>query len=274
MNAHTTIGSQTHRVGGSAGSQLLALTRRSLVKTARAPQLLMFSLMMPMSMLVLFSQVFRSVSHSPDFPRGVAYIDYLTPALLAVSTVMSATNSGVALASDLSDGLLDRLRAMHVSRTGVLLARIVTDALLTVVRTVLLGGIAAFLLGFRLHGDTAHTLLAVAVLVPLSVAMSALFLLIGSRLRQPELVQTAGMMVMMPFMFISSAFAPLKTMPDWLGATAAVNPVSHATDATRALVLGGSDLHAAALTLGTSVGLATVSVLLAAREMNATRNQR
>ncbi|MFF0267664.1 ABC transporter permease [Kribbella sp. NPDC004536] len=255
------------RTGATALAQLAALIRRSLVKTARAPQLLMFSLMMPMSMLVLFSQVFRSVSHSPGFPHGVAYIDYLTPALLAVSTVMSATNSGVALAGDLSDGLLDRLRAMHVRRSGVLLARIITDALLTVVRTLVLGGVAAFLLGFRLHCDIAHTLLAVALLIPLSIAMSALFLLIGSRLRQPEFVQTAGMMVMMPFMFISSAFAPLKTMPDWLHAAAAVNPVSHATDATGALVLGGSDGHAAVLTLATSLVLTIASMLLASRRM-------
>ena len=35
---------------------------------ARVPQLLMFSLTMPMAMLVLFSQVFRSVADSPDFP--------------------------------------------------------------------------------------------------------------------------------------------------------------------------------------------------------------
>ena len=39
-----------------------------------------------MAMLVLFSQVFRSVADAPAFPAGVSYIDYLTPAMLAVTT--------------------------------------------------------------------------------------------------------------------------------------------------------------------------------------------
>jgi len=46
------------------------------------------------------------------------------------------------------------------------------------------------------------------------------------------------MMIMMPFTFISSAFAPLETMPCWMQAPATLNPVTHATDALRASVLG------------------------------------
>jgi len=76
------------------------------------------------------------------------------------------------------------------------------------------------------------------VLVVLAGAMSALFGLIGDRLRRPDVVQFAGMMVMMPLMFISSAFAPIETMPGWMQAMATVNPVAHATDALRGHVLG------------------------------------
>src|SRR5215204_7126653 len=73
-------------------------------------------------------------------------------------------------------------------------------------------------------------------------AMSALFGRIGDRLRRPDVVQFAGMMVMMPFMFVSSAFAPLDTMPAWMGTLAALNPVAHAADAMRANVLGTATL--------------------------------
>ena len=68
--------------------------------------------------------------------------------------------------------------------------------------------------------------------------MSALFGRIGDRLRRPDVVQFAGMMVMMPLMFVSSAFAPLDTMPGWMRAMAAANPVGHATDALHGAVLG------------------------------------
>ena len=72
--------------------------------------------------------------------------------------------------------------------------------------------------------------------------MSALFGRIGDRLRRPDVVQFAGMMVMMPFMFISGAFAPLDTMPGWMEALAALNPVAHAADALRGNVLGTARL--------------------------------
>jgi hypothetical protein len=61
---------------------------------AERSALLMYSTMMPFAMLVLFSQVFRSIQDGLAFPVGVAYIDYLAPAMLAVSAVMGATNSG------------------------------------------------------------------------------------------------------------------------------------------------------------------------------------
>jgi ABC-2 type transport system permease protein len=75
-------------------------------------------------------------------------------------------------------------------------------------------------------------------LLVLAGAMSALFGRIGDHLRRPDVVQFAGMMVMMPLMFVSSAFAPLDTMPGWMRAMANVNPVSHAIDSLRGAVLG------------------------------------
>jgi ABC-2 type transport system permease protein len=105
------------RVSGSTpdrqlGDQLAALISRNLRTTARVPQLLMFSLTMPMAMLVLFSQVFRSVADGPDFPAGASYIDFLTPAMLAVATVMAGTNVGVAAAIDHTNGLHDRFATL------------------------------------------------------------------------------------------------------------------------------------------------------------------
>ena len=76
------------------------------------------------------------------------------------------------------------------------------------------------------------------MLIVLAGAMSALFGRIGDHLRRPDVVQFAGMMVMMPLMFVSSAFAPLDTMPGWMRTIANANPVGHATDALRGAVLG------------------------------------
>ncbi|WP_067857179.1 ABC transporter permease [Nocardia shimofusensis] len=234
--------------------QLAALTARNLRTSARVPQLLMFSLTMPMAMLVLFSQVFRSVTAGPDFPAGVSYIDFLTPAMLAVSTVMAGTNAGVSAAIDHTNGLHDRFAALPMRAMLPGMARTVNEAVFTLARAALLG-IAAVLLGFEFHGTAVDAVAAVVVLVVLAGAMSALFGLIGDRLRRPDVVQFAGMMVMMPLMFVSSAFAPIETTPGWMQAVATANPVAHAIDALRGHVLGTATAADTAAALVAAIGL-------------------
>jgi ABC-2 type transport system permease protein len=241
--------------------QLAILVRRNLRTSARVPQLLMFSLTMPMAMLVLFSQVFRSVADGPDFPGGVSYIDFLTPAMLAVATVMAGTNAGVAAAIDHTNGLHDRFATLPVSSRLPGTARTINEALFTLARGVILVGAAAAL-GFRFHGTVLDAIAAILVLVALAAAMSALFGRIGDRLGRPDVVQFAGMMIMMPFMFVSGAFAPLETTPAWMQTIAVINPVAHATDALRGTVLGTATVADIATALAAAVILWLVVTLL------------
>ncbi|MGX7730138.1 ABC transporter permease [Rhodococcus sp. 2H158] len=244
-----------------AADQLAALVVRNLRTSARVPQLLMFSLTMPMAMLVLFSQVFRSVAAGPGFPPGVSYIDFLTPAMLAVSTVMAGTNAGVSAAIDHTNGLHDRFAALPMRAALPGVARTLNEAAFTLARAALLG-VAAVVLGFEFHGTVVDALAGILVLAVLAAAMSALFGLIGDRLRRPDVVQFAGMMVMMPLMFVSSAFAPIETMPGWMQAAATLNPVAHATDALRGHELGTATFGDTATAVVAAVALGAVVTLL------------
>ena len=159
--------------------------------------------------------------------------------MLAVSTVMAGTNVGVAAAIDHTNGLHDRFATLAMPRFLPGVARTINETVFTIARAVLLVGAAAVLLGFPLPRQRRSTPSPrSSYWSTLAGAMSALFGRIGDRLRRPDVVQFAGMMVMMPFMFVSSAFAPLDTMPGWMRTIAAANPVAHATDALRGNVLG------------------------------------
>jgi len=245
-------------------AQFTVLVARGIRTSCRVPQLLMFSLTMPLAMLVLFSQVFRSVAQNPSFPQGVSYIDFLTPAMLAVSTVMAGTNAGVAAAVDHTTGLSERFAALPMATWIPTAARTLTEAAFTFVRVAILGT-GAVALGFAFHGNALDLVAAVTVLVVLAGAMSALFGVIGDRLRRPDVVQFAGMMIMMPFMFVSSAFAPLETMPQWMRTVADINPVNHATDAVRAHVLGQGSASTTATALIVALLWGTGALLLSAR---------
>jgi ABC-2 type transport system permease protein len=110
----------------------------------------------------------------------------------------------------------------------------------------------------------------VVVLVVLAASMSALFGRLGDRLRRPDVVQFAGMMIMMPLMFVSAAFAPLASMPGWLQTLAAVNPVAYAIDALRGAVLGTGTLA----DIGIALATAAVLWLLVTAVSDTTRRRR
>jgi len=262
--ASTTLDPATSRQRPLVLDHLAILVTRNLRTSTRVPQLLMFSLTMPMAMLVLFSQVFRSVADSPAFPVGVSYIDFLTPAMLAISTVMAGTNAGVAAAIDHANGLHDRFGTLPMSSWLPGIARIVTETVMTLARAALLLG-AAITLGFDFHGDVVDAVSGLVVVVALAAAMSALFGEIGDRLRRPDVVQFAGMMIMMPLMFLSAAFAPLSTMPDWLRTIAAFSPVARAIDALRGNVLGTATPAETAWALAAAVALWVVVTMSRAR---------
>ena len=102
--------------------------------------------------------------------------------------------------------------------------------------------------------------------------MSALFGRIGDRIRRPDVVQFAGMMVMMPLMFMSSAFAPLETMPGWMQTVATLNPVAHATDALRGNVLGTAKVTDTVAALGTATGLWLIVTIFPEHAMGRARS--
>ncbi|MFN2614502.1 MAG: ABC transporter permease, partial [Actinomycetota bacterium] len=61
---------------------------------------------------------------------------------------------------------------------------------------------------------------------------------VGLAVGDPETAQAAAFPVMAPLVFASSAFVPVDTMPGWLQAFAAHQPVSVTANSMRALVLG------------------------------------
>jgi ABC-type multidrug transport system permease subunit len=58
----------------------------------------------------------------------------------------------------------------------------------------------------------------------------------------PETVQAAVFIPMLPLIFTSSAFAPVSRLPGWMQPLARANPVTSAIDASRGLGLGDGTL--------------------------------
>ena len=249
--------------GTDVATQILVLTGRSLRAIVRDPRMIVFSLLQPLVMLLLFSQIFSSIAKTPGFPHGVSYIDFLMPAILVNTAMGAAVQAGVGLVNDMKNGVLARFRSLPIRLGSVLVARSLSDMVRTGVQLVLMLLFAAVLFGFAPAGGVPGVAAAWALGLVVGWGLGWIFLAAASWLRNAEVMQMVGFLLMFPLMFASSAYVPVANLPGWLQAVAHVNPMTYAVNAARALSLNlpvGTGVLAA---LATSAGLAIVGATLA-----------
>jgi ABC-type transport system involved in multi-copper enzyme maturation permease subunit len=95
--------------------------------------------------------------------------------------------------------------------------------------------VCGVLVGWRIHTDVGHALLAFVLITLLAFTMSWIGALIGMSVRSPEVASTAGIVWLFPVTFVSNAFVPIGGMPGWLQTIANWNPVSTFVSAAREL---------------------------------------
>lgn len=213
----------------------LGMAGRSLTKTRRNPGLVLDALMLPILFLLLFVYLIGgAVAGSTQ-----EYLQYIFPGILVFSAIMvGQTSTGLNLVLDMKKGVFDRFRSMPIGRSAPLLGSVLGDSVRYVVAVVALFALG-LLLGFRVQTDLPSALAAVALAILLGFALSWLPVLLAALLRDETLVTTVGFLLPFPLVFGTSMVAPVETMPGWLQAWSEVNPVGHAIDAGRGLLLGG-----------------------------------
>jgi len=209
---------------------------RNLIAYWRVPSLLVFSTIQPIIFVLMFRYVFGGVVSVKLLPYP--YVDFLMPGIFVQTTVFGAIGAAVGLATDLQSGLLERFRSLPMSRIAVLGGRTLADLVRNVFVAALMVGVG-YAVGFRIHVGVLALLAAMLIVLAFGYALSWVFAFVGLMTGDPETAQAAAFPVLAPLVFASSAFVPVSTMPGWLQAFAAHQPVSVTVTAVRALVDGG-----------------------------------
>lgn len=247
--------------GSSFATQVWVLTARSLNAFLRDPKMLFFSLLQPLVMLLLFSQVFAGLQHLPGLDQYGSYINYLLPATLVTTAMTAAMSSGVGLLTEISNGVIARFRSMPVSLFAVLLARSLSDTVRMAIQLVVMLLVAALLFGFTPAGGILGVTIALVVSLVVGWGLGWLFLAIATWLKKAETMQAVAFLTMFPLMFASSAYMPVGSMPGWVQFVANINPLSYAIYAARGLA---TEIWAApvAPTLIASLGISAVIAMI------------
>jgi ABC-2 type transport system permease protein len=227
----------SNRQTGLARSTV-TVTRRALLRYVRTPQLIVLATIQMSLFFLIYRYMFGGAIHI----AGMAYVDYLVPGFIATGVLFSGIGTATAMAEDLEQGFVDRLRSLPIPRAAVLAARAVADTAIFTWATVFTTAVA-FAVGFTLHGSALDGLAAFGLVVLFGFAFEWVFITMGLFAGNAQAAQGLGLIVF-PFAFVSSAYVPVATMPDWLRVFAEHQPLTYMVDAVRSLTLGP---HAQAL---------------------------
>jgi ABC-2 type transport system permease protein/oleandomycin transport system permease protein len=218
-----------------AVSDALTMTRRNLLVWLRVPAYIGFTVVQPVIFVLLFRYVFGGAI--PVKTQG-GYVDYLMPGIIGQTAAFASFATAIALAEGMKQGVIDRLRSIPMARSAVLAGRLLADAIRMLI-TILVIVLVGVLVGFRFHNGAVGALGMVVLAEVFGVVVCCVSGYIGLAIKDQEAVQAFGLIWIFPLTFISSAFVPLASMPDWLQAFARHQPVTLVIDAMRAMALGG-----------------------------------
>jgi ABC-2 type transport system permease protein len=222
------------------------MVKRNLIHIKRTPELLLDVTLSPIMFVLLFSFVFGgAINVGSEGGEDGSYVNFLMAGIFVQTVAFAGIYTGVLLANDLQKGMIDRFRSLPISQSSVLTGRTFTD-LMRAGLAVAIMWVVGMLVGFRPEGGIAGNLAAVGLMLLFGFALSWLGVAAGALVRTPEALQGIMFAVVFPLTFVSSAFVPTDTMPDWMRVFAENQPMTHVVNAVRDLTLG-TNLYAAEL---------------------------
>lgn len=230
---------------------VLLLARRVNRKFVRRPASVVFSLLQPLTWLVLIGWVIDR-SGTVQFDQAGSFISFFLPTAITLTICYVAFQGGIGTVLELESGFGRRLVARGVNHRTLLVGRWLSDIMKGVVQVTLIVVVGA-LLGaeFQYEASTIALLLALTVsgIVVGLVVANYVALLVGD-----SETTFAISVVLIPIgLLLSGAFVPAETLPAVVRWASVVNPVAHLLSGLRA-ALNGSLLHPAGVALAFALG--------------------
>jgi ABC-2 type transport system permease protein len=215
----------------------------------------------PLLYLVLFAPLLKSIATTPGFPPGGAY-NVFVPGLLIQLGLFGSAGVGFSLIAEVRYGVLERLRVTPVSRVALLLGRAMRDVLAMLIQSVVL---IVLSLPFGLNVNPVGLLIMFAMVALIGLVFTSISYTVALALRSEDSYAPIVFTAALPLLLLSGVLLPLSLAPGWLRALAALNPLSYAVDAGRAIFnnhLAETSVVEGVVIMGV---LAVLATLLAAR---------
>jgi ABC-2 type transport system permease protein len=220
----------------SAWSASVTFGWRAMLKIKHLPEQMFDVTAFPIIMVLMFTYLFGGALAG----SVTDYLQYLLPGIMVTSVVMITMYTGAGVNTDSHRGVFDRFRTLPIWRPAPLLGALFGDVLRYLTAALVVLGLG-LVLGFRPQGGVTGVVLGIALLVGFAFALSWLWTMVGLLMKSEKSVMGISINVLFPLTFLSNVFVESDTMPGWLQAVTACNPVTHLVTATRSLMHGEPD---------------------------------
>jgi ABC-2 type transport system permease protein len=244
---------------GARPSRTLTLTRASFHAYTRDMTSLFFTFAFPLAFLALFGAMY-----SGESLEGKPYVQYVASGVLSWGVANAAVfGTAFTLMQWRRDDVLRLIRLTPTPLTAVLGSRLLITLGIAACQVALFVGVA-MLPVFGLQPASTWPLL-VPTLVCGVTAFLAVGGLIGTFADTPEAVAAVSNLVMVPMAFLSGAFIPLASMPDYIQDVSRLLPLRYLNEAAMAALIGDDAPATVAACCLVLIGFAAVLSLLLLR---------
>ncbi|MGE8204821.1 ABC transporter permease [Heyndrickxia sp. NPDC080065] len=213
----------------------LTMAYRGLLKIKRTPEQLFDVTLQPIIFTLMFTYIFGGAISG----NVHNYLPVIIPGILVQTVITTSIVTGVQLREDMDKGVFDRFKSLPIARIAPLAGALLADTIRYTIATVLTFAMG-YIMGYRPDGGLGHVAIAALLVIVCSWAISWIFAFFGVIARTASSVQGISMLVLFPLTFLSNAFVPAETMPDWLQWFVKINPISHLVTAVRDLANSGT----------------------------------
>ena len=208
---------------------------RDILRFWRDRARLFTSFIQPFLFLVIFGTGLSASMRFAAPDTGFDAIQFMFPGIIAMVVLFTAIMSGVSIVWDREFGFLKEVLVAPVSRSAVASGKVLGGGTIAVIQGLLM---LVFIPFAHVSLSVSSVFLLIALMLVTAFSLTAMGILIASRIRTMESFQVVMQLLLFPMLFISPAFFPVQSMPAWLKTAVLFNPISYAIDAMRQAVLG------------------------------------
>jgi ABC-2 type transport system permease protein len=184
---------------------------------------------------------------------------------VAIMFAVMSGSAGLNMVADIESGYFDKLLLTPANRLSILLGAMGADFIRIVAQGLLVMAVA-LIAGVDFATGAVGAVVMVLIASVAGIAYSAIGFGIALKTGNAQATQSIWAL-WVPFMFLTTAFAPLEALSGWLRTAARFNPMTYILRGLRELATHGWDVGEIGLALITVAALGTVTLTFALRAL-------